>query len=480
VNLGVSVSTPLAVRSAADGTDRLFIVERDGTILIYEPGVGLLGSPFLNIVADVDTFFEGGLLGLAFHPNYAQNGYFYVNYTRDGSGGDSLTTVIERFTVSASDPNDADETSRVEILTIGQPAGSHNGGDLHFGPDGYLYIGMGDGGASSDTSQNTGTLLGKMLRIDPCDTPTCTPPYTIPPDNLFVGGPELDEIWGIGFRNPYRWSFDRDTGDLFIADVGAGSREEVSFEAEDSAGGLNYGWNCREGDTPGPGGCAGSFVEPTMVYSHTSENCSITGGYRYRGCIQGLRGIYVFADYCSARVWFGTEDSPGNWSFTEWDNLGGNVFGFGEDEDGELYLLQGSDIYRFESASDCVDQTEIFCFSFDNFCDGIEITDVAPDKTVAGTWRNFSCAGAAAPMLGGYSGKNVSPRLSWLGADPNANLKVFSFNLDVSAKTFDLFRHDTFFNLTQFRNDEPYSVTPGACSFGPEKQGLPASTGIGE
>ncbi len=352
--IGAAVTTVLAIRPAGDGSGRLFLVERNGTILIWEEATGLAGTPFLNITASVDTFFEGGLLGLAFHPDYASNGYFYVNYTRTGVGGDSLTTVIERFTVSAGDPDDADETSRVEILTIGQPAGNHNGGDLNFGPDGYLYIGMGDGGASSATAQNTNLLLGKMLRIDPCATPTCTPAYTIPADNPFVGvGGTLDEIWGIGFRNPYRWSFDRSTGDMLIADVGAGTVEEVSFEAAGSAGGLNYGWNCREGDIAGPGGCGGTFVEPKMTYGHVSGNCSITGGYRYRGCIQGLQGLYVFSDFCSARVWFGTENTPGNWSFAEWDNLSGSVFGYGEDEEGEVYLSQGGSIFRFESDSDC-------------------------------------------------------------------------------------------------------------------------------
>jgi hypothetical protein len=365
VSLGISVSTPLALRNAGDGSGRLFIVERGGTIRIYEPGTGLLGMPFLDISSVVDTFFEGGLLGLAFHPNYPSNGYFYVNYTRDGTGGDSLETVIERFEVSAGNPDIADGGSGVEILTIGQPAGNHNGGDLHFGPDGYLYVGMGDGGASSSTSQNTSTLLGKMLRIDPCDTPTCTPTYTIPPDNPFVGGPELEEIWGIGFRNPYRWSFDRDTGDLLIADVGSGSREEVSFEAAGSSGGLNYGWNCREGDIAGPGGCSGTFVEPILVYPHTNGNCSITGGYRYRGCIEGLRGTYVFSDFCTAKIFFGTEDSPGVWSFTEWDDLPGSAFGFGEDEDGELYFLDGGSVYRFESATDCTAQ-QIFLDGFES------------------------------------------------------------------------------------------------------------------
>lgn len=351
--LPFSVSTPLAVRHAGDGSNRLFIVERAGTILIYEPGTGLLGSPFLDITTEVDTFFEGGFLGLAFHPDFADNGYFYVSYTREGTGGFSLVSVIERYEVSAGDPNDADEASAEEIFTLGQPAGNHNGGDIHFGPDGFLYFGLGDGGGSSSTSQDTNNLLGKMLRIDPCDTPTCTQPYTVPASNPFVGVAGLDEIWGVGFRNPYRWSFDRGTGDLLIADVGAGSREEVSVEAAGEEGGLNYGWNCREGDIGGPGGCAGDFVDPVMVYPHTDGNCSITGGFRYRGCIPGLEGTYVFADFCTAKVFFGDETSPGVWSFSEWDDLSGSVYGFGEDESGELYLLQGSSVQRFESAT-CV------------------------------------------------------------------------------------------------------------------------------
>jgi hypothetical protein len=358
-------STAVAMRHAKDGSGRLFIVERNGTIEIVMPGAGLLGTPFLDIVTDVDPTFEGGLLGLAFHPDFTTNGYFFVYYTRDGSGGDALETVIERFTVSAADPNQADLASREVIFTLGQPAANHNGGDIHFGPDGFLYIGLGDGGASSGTSQDINNLLGKILRIDPCDDLACAPSYQIPPDNPFVGIPGDDEIWALGFRNPYRWSFDRDTGDMFVADVGAGSVEEVSFQPAASTGGENYGWNCREGNIPGPGGCSGTFVEPIIVYSHGGGNCSITGGFRYRGCIQGLRGLYAFADWCTGRVWFGTEDAPGSWSFSEWDNLPGSVYGFGEDEDGELYLSDGGTVYRFESASDCV-PGQIFSDGFES------------------------------------------------------------------------------------------------------------------
>lgn len=353
--LGIGTTAPLAARHAGDSSNRLFIADRSGVIVIYDVNTGQqLPQNFLDISGLVDTTFEGGLLGLAFHPDYASNGYFYLNYTRTGSGGNPLTTVIERYRVSAGDPNVADPASGLEILTVDQPAANHNGGDLHFGSDGHLYIGMGDGGASSATSQNMSTLLGKMLRIAPCATASCPNPYTIPADNPFVGTATPDEIWSIGFRNPYRWSFDRETGDMFVADVGEGSREEVSFESEQAAGGLNYGWNCREGDIPGPGGCSGSFVDPIVAYDHSQSRCSITGGYRYRGCIQGLRGTYIFSDFCGGQVYFANEDTPGNWNFSEWTDLSGSVLGFGEDEGGELYLLQFSSISRFESATGCV------------------------------------------------------------------------------------------------------------------------------
>ncbi|MEM6794168.1 MAG: PQQ-dependent sugar dehydrogenase [Acidobacteriota bacterium] len=351
-SLGVSVNFPVAVRNADDGSGRLFIVERDGTIEIYHPDTGLAASPFLDITADVDTFFEGGLLGLAFHPDYDTNGYFYVSYTRDGG---PLTTVIDRFTVSSGDPDDADESSRVEIFTLPQPFGNHNGGDIHFGPDGHLYIGLGDGGGGgSANSQNNANLLGAMVRIAPCDTATCAQGYTIPADNPFLGVAGMDEIWSSGLRNPYRWSFDRQTGDMFIGDVGQSAVEEISFQAAGTPGGLNFGWDCREGDIAGQGGCSGTFEEPILTYRRPGGNCSVTGGYRYRGCIEGLRGVYVYSDFCSSRVWFATEDTPGNWSSVEWDQLSGSVIGFGEDEDGELYILRSGSIDRFESPTTCV------------------------------------------------------------------------------------------------------------------------------
>ncbi len=358
-DLGISPTTILAMRHAGDGSNRLFLVERSGTIEIYLPGSGITGT-FLSIGTDVNTSGEGGLLGLAFHPDYVSNGYFYVYYTRDGPNPNPLETVIERFSVSDADPDVANQNAedREIIFTLAQPATNHNAGDIHFGPNGFLYVALGDGGASSATAQNADNLLGKMLRIIPCATDSCTVGYTVPGDNPNVGASGPDEIWSSGLRNPYpyRWSFDRDTGDIFIADVGAGLREEVSFQDAASAGEDNYGWNCREGDIAGPGGCNGTFVEPIITYSSAngSGNCAISGGYRYRGCIEGLQGLYVFGDYCSSRIWFGTETSPNTWAISEWTNISGNIFGFGEDEAGELYMSQGGSVYRFDSASSCL------------------------------------------------------------------------------------------------------------------------------
>ena len=354
-SLGLSVSSPLLVRPAFDGSDRLFIGERNGALLVHRPGAGL--AIFLDLTASVDPGGEGGLLGVAFHPSYTQNGYFYVSYTSPGTGGPmTLTTVVERFRVSGTDPDVADPLSGLEILTLAQPRWNHNGGDLHFGPDGYLYLGLGDGGGGAATvnSQDDTTLLGTMVRIDPCAAASCAVPYQVPATNPFVGGAGLDEIWASGLRNPYRFSFDRQTGDLLVADVGQSDREEINFQAASNAGGDNYGWPCREGNIAGTSSCSGSFVDPILVYSHSQGNCSVTGGYRYRGCIQGMRGLYVFGDYCTGKVFFGQEQSAGQWTLSEQFDLSGNILGFGEDEAGELYLLQSQQILRFESLSDCL------------------------------------------------------------------------------------------------------------------------------
>ena len=346
-------SRPVALSHAGDGSSRLFVVEQEGRIMIIDDGV-VLGSAFLDISSLVDSSAnEQGLLGLAFHPDFANNGFFFVNYTHDPVGSGPDVTRVSRFEVSAVDPDVADSSSETILLEFEQPASNHNGGDLHFGPDGYLYIATGDGGGSRDQFQNAqdlGSLLGKMLRID-VDGGS---PYANPPDNPFVGdGDALDEIWAYGLRNPWRFSFDRVNGDLFIGDVGQNSVEEIDFQSASSAGGENYGWSCMEGDeAPGFNPCDGSpLTSPILIYDH-GEGCSVTGGYRYRGNITTFAGKYVFGDFCSGRIWFASE-SAGTWSAEEWANTDISISAFGEDEEGELYVLDlgRGELYRFAGPS---------------------------------------------------------------------------------------------------------------------------------
>jgi len=340
-------SRPVVLNHAGDGSGRLFVVEQQGRIRIVDGGV------FLDVASLVDSSGnEQGLLGLAFHPDFDSNGFFFVNYTHDPGSGQDVTRV-SRFEVSAGDPDIADPSSETIILEFEQPASNHNGGDLHFGPDGYLYIATGDGGGARDqfqNAQNLGSLLGKLLRID-VDGGA---PYAIPGGNPFVGvGNALDEIWAYGLRNPWRFSFDRLTGDLFIADVGQTQVEEIDLQPASSAGGENYGWSCMEGDlTVNFNPCDGSpLTAPILVYNH-DLGCSVTGGYRYRGSIFALRGFYVFGDFCTGRIWFASE-SDGEWSADEWADTDISISSFGEDEDGELYVvdLGRGELYRFVGPS---------------------------------------------------------------------------------------------------------------------------------
>ncbi len=348
-------SQPVDITNAGD--DRLFVVQRRGLIRIVEDG-NILATPFLNLSSKVSgsIYNERGLLGLAFHPDYVTNGYFYVNYTK--LNGD---TRISRFSV-ANDPNTADPNSEVVIMEVDQPEWNHNGGCLKFGPDGYLYIGLGDGGGGGDNhgaignGQNTQTLLGKMLRID-VDNGT---PYSIPASNPFVGNNDvLDEIWAIGLRNPWRYSFDSETGDLWIGDVGQGVWEEIDFQLASSTGGENYGWRCYEGthDYNGNCGSAVDFVEPIHDYNHSGNpiDCSVTGGFVYRGCNNpDFVGHYIYVDYCSGRFWSIVSDGSGGWTKTQVANYSGyDISSFGEDVNGELYvarLTQGR-IYKISSTT---------------------------------------------------------------------------------------------------------------------------------
>jgi len=336
------------IENAGDGSGRLFLVQQRGQIVIYD-GSQVLRTPFLDLNNRVLCCGERGLLGLAFHPNYANNGYFFVNYI-DQSGN----TVIERYQASAN-PSLADPNSGRTLLTQQQPYSNHKGGQLRFGPDGFLYIALGDGGSGGDplnNGQSLDTLLGKLLRIDVDRGNT----YAIPPGNPFantVGA--RGEIWDYGFRNPWRFSFDRGTGDLFIGDVGEALREEIDFESAGN-GGKNYGWRLMEGSHcyEPPVNCnSGSLVLPILEYSHTF-GCAVIGGFRYRGKLLAAHiGTYFYSDWCSGRIW-GATNTDGTWTATQLLDSSLSVTTFGEDEDGELYVSNyGSNggLYRLVPAA---------------------------------------------------------------------------------------------------------------------------------
>ena len=318
----------------ADGSGRLFVIEKVGRIRIIQDGQ-LAPQPFLDITDRVGSQGnEQGLLGLAFHPEYAQNGRFFVNYTnKDGD------TVIARYQVSG-DPNAADPNSEVKLLGVDQPFANHNGGVLTFGPDGYLYAGLGDGGSQGDPNgngQNTNSLLGKILRIDV----NSGEPYTVPPDNPFG-----NEVWAYGLRNPWRISFDKGTGDLYIADVGQNTWEEIDYLPAGSPGGTNFGWNHREGAHDYAGGGPSGMVDPVAEYSHQEGGCSVTGGYVYRGAMPEWNGIYLYADYCTGLIW-GLIQIDGGWQKQQLFDVDYTITSFGQDQAGELYLVSDSgSIYK--------------------------------------------------------------------------------------------------------------------------------------
>lgn len=343
--VATGLSSPLYVTHAPGDFDRIFIVEQIGRIRVRNQDTGAL-SVFLDMQSIVLSGGERGLLGLAFHPNYQENGYFYVSFT--GSGG---TSFIARYSVDPNNPNVADSTSRVTMLSQSQPFSNHNGGWIGFSPaDGYLYYALGDGGSGGDPgnrAQNTNTLLGKMLRIDVDGTNAPGGNYGIPADNPFVGTTGLDQIWAYGLRNPWRCSFDRETGDLWMADVGQNAWEEVNREPAGSAGGENYGWRCYEGNNVyNTSGCPApqTMAFPVHTYSRSGGNCSITGGVVYRGVnIPGLEGTYFYGDYCSSRVWsFDLSNGGSVTNFVErTSEVGSGVSGlssFGEDAYGEVYM----------------------------------------------------------------------------------------------------------------------------------------------
>jgi len=294
----LNFNNPVGLYDPKDGTNRLFVVEQIGDIKIFENEFTVTSySTFLDFKSEVTYGGEQGLLGLAFHPNYSSNGYFYLYYIDEGNED----SVISRFSVNGTDPNKGNKTSEVEILRVPQPYANHNGGQIAFGPDGYLYIALGDGGSGFDPlnhAQNRSTLLGSILRID-IDSGS---PYSIPVDNPFYGNSEgfAEEIYAFGFRNPWRFSFDENNGVLWVADVGQNAWEEIDIVEK----GKNYGWKTREGThTLYPGTNVTDIVDPIYEYNHSLGN-AITGGFVYRGSrLSELTGKYVYADYGSGRIW---------------------------------------------------------------------------------------------------------------------------------------------------------------------------------
>lgn len=343
--INTGLSSPIDVVNAGDGTNRIFVVQRGGTIRVYNgTNFSFLGT-FLTLSGNFTTGGERGLLSLAFHPNYETNRYFYVYYT-NGAGGVN----VDRFQTSAADPNVADAATRTNIMSFTKPVvyTNHNGGKLNFGTDGNLYFALGDSGSSGDPgnlAQNGNSYWGKMMRIN-VDNFTTAPYYTVPADNPYVSDPGvLDEIWSIGLRNPWRWSFDRQTGDMWIADVGQNVLEEVNFRPAASTGGRNYGWRCYEGNSVyNTSGCLAQSNYETAIFEYPHNNTtggfSITGGYVYRGAEYAfLNGYYLCADYVSGNSWLIWSNGVGGWNSAIQTGLPGSIVSFGESENGTLYAL---------------------------------------------------------------------------------------------------------------------------------------------
>ena len=365
------LQNPVDIAHARDGTLRLFIIEQAGRIRIAKNGQ-LVATPFLDLTSLVQSGGEQGLLGLAFHPRFRDNGLFFVNYTRRSDGA----TVVARYRVSASDRDRADPASGVQLIVFAQPFENHNGGALKFGPDGYLYVATGDGGSANDPgnrAQNTFEWLGKLLRIDVDHGPT----YAIPQDNPFANGVAgRPEVWAYGLRNPWRIAFDRQTGDLYIGDVGQDMVEEVDFVPAGTGANANFGWHVMEGSLctglgGGPPCGAPALTLPVAEYTH-AFGCSIIGGVVYRGMqVPSLFGRYVYGDLCSGTIWSVARDVQGAWTVRNELATGLTITTFGEDEAGELYLASADDgaVYRIAAgaAGSTVNVIEYYHAALDHY-----------------------------------------------------------------------------------------------------------------
>jgi glucose/arabinose dehydrogenase len=330
------LTNPLQVTNAGDGSNRLFVVEKNGTIKVYANDYSSLGT-FLTVSDVSSAANEEGLLSIAFHPEYYANGFFWVFYTNSNGNLE-----VARYNVSAGNVNLADPNSKIIVLTITHPFSNHNGGEMHFGDDGYLYISTGDGGSSGDPNgngQNTSTLLGKILRIN-VSLGNTVPYYSIPSDNPFG-----NEVYVYGLRNPFRWSFDRYTKDMWIGDVGQNAWEEVDYLPANAISGKNLGWNCYEGSNPyQPTGCTGIYTNPIYEYANGSTTRSVIGGIRYRGYeYPGLKGVYIFSDYFGSTIYKTSFNNTTNqWNTTTQSGGLGSISDYGESESGEIFITRNA------------------------------------------------------------------------------------------------------------------------------------------
>lgn len=452
------LSNPVHIANAGDGSNRLFVVEQAGTIRVVANGL-VLDPPYLDITNLVACCDERGLLSIAFEPQFTTNGTFYLDYT-SSSASNFGATVIARVVVADSQANVANVLSYTPILTITQPEANHNGGQLQFGPhDGYLYIGMGDGGGAGDehgtigNGQNPNVLLGKMLRINVRGVPA----YTIPSSNPFTQTAGYrPEIWALGLRNPWRFSFDRGTGDLYIGDVGQDCWEEIDYQPAGSLGGENYGWRLMEGfhqfNTANYSDClqppnATGVVLPIWAYGH-DLGFAVSGGYVYRGQqFPTMRGVYFFADYGSGRIWALEKTGPNTWVNREVQGPGFAIATFGEDEAGELYVADynlESRIYKIVSASatadlssstktvsgaiaiygDVLTYTIVLRNTGGAFSNTVRVTDTIPSGL------NYLPGSFAASL--GVVDESGAPTMKWSGVMSNTPTVTLTYAVTVS------------------------------------------------
>ena len=454
---------PVFVTAAFAGDTRLFVVEKGGTIRIVENGA-ILADPFLDVRKLVITQGnEQGLLGLAFHPDYKTNGRFFIAYTANSAGaGDNS---LAEYRVSSSNPNKADAASGKVLLAIPDFAANHNGGMVAFGPDGYLYMSTGDGGAQGDTKangQNKNALLAKILRLD-VDTVPAGKTYGIPSTNPFAGGGGAPEAWAYGLRNPWRFSFDRATGDLYIGDVGQDKWEEIDVQLASSKGGENYGWNTVEGpECYSPANCDKSAsVAPVASYAH-AQGCSVTGGYVYRGTkYPALVGTYLYADYCSGNVWTMTRDTAGKYTSTIAVEDIKSITSFGEDGAGELYAVDDTgSLLRVTAAAAAVPSSS---GTTAKLTLTVESPEIATGKSIP---ARFTCDGA-----------NTSPQLSWDPTPPRTrSFVVILEDPDASGGTYS---HWVLFNIPTVATFLGEGISAGGqLGAGPIQQGKNAAGSV--